>query len=180
MNIRHRNRDLRVALPGMLCMALMAGCERTGQSTESAVGQPEGDQGAADERPLGQVTEFDGFTLRANLSRTEFLPDDMARKYGIDPALNLALLNLVILEKRPDQQSVTVPAEVKVQYENLVGHSEVIDMRAVEEDGYVSYIGTLDASTHRVYRLAIEAMPAGADEPLRMNFEVQLETLDIT
>lgn len=184
-NWMRRNRFQRVALPAMLSTALMAviavlaGCERAGQTADSAGNQAQFDQPTGDELPLGQVTEFDGFTLRANVIRTELLPDAMARQYGIEAEPDLALLNLVILQNRPDRQPVAVSAELSAHYESLVGHVEVIDMRAVETDGHVSYIGTLDASAQRVFRFVIEAQPAGTDQPLHMNFELQLDTLDI-
>jgi hypothetical protein len=91
----------------------------------------------------------------------------------------IVLRQCVVLENRPDPEVVPVSAEVSAQYESLIGHVEVIDMRAVEADGFVSYIGTLDASGQRFFRFVIEAQPAGTDQPLRMNFEVQLDALDI-
>ncbi len=167
------------AIALMAVIAVLAGCERAEQTADSARDQPQVDQPVGDEQPLGQVTEFDGFTLRANVIRAEFLPDAMARKYGIEVEPDLVLLNLVILEKRPDRQPVPVSAKVNAHYESLIGHVELIDMRAVEADSHVSYIGTLDASDQRVFRLVIEAQPAGTDQPLQMNFEVQLDTPDI-
>ncbi len=184
MNTIERHRLQSAALPAMLPIALMfavallAGCDRAAQTGGSAQNQPQADQTTGDEQPLGQIAEFDRFTLRASISPTELLPDAMARQYGIESGPDLVLLNLVILEKRPDQQSVPVSAEVSAHYENLVGHAQQIDMRAVEADGLVSYIGTLDASTQLVFRFVIQAQPAGTDQPLPMNFEVQLRTLD--
>ena len=125
------------------------------------------------------VKEFDDFTLRANISPTEFLPETMARAYAITAAPNLVLLNLVVLEKRSDGQAVPVSAALSAHYENLVGQVKVIDMRVVEANGNVSYIGTLDASAERVFRLVIEAQPAGTNQPLQVNFDVQLDKLDI-
>jgi hypothetical protein len=185
MNTIQRNtfqsvaRPVRLSIPLMAVIAVLAGCERAGQTDRPTESQAQVDQPAGDERPLGQVAEFDGFTLRANVSRTELLPDAMARKYGIEAEPDLFLLNLVILESRPDRQPVPVSAELSVHHESLIGHEEVIEMRAVEADGYVSYIGTLDASSQRVFQLVIEAQPAGTDQPLQMDFEVQLDTLDI-
>jgi hypothetical protein len=163
----------------MFVIGALAGCERAGQNGDVAEGQEQVDHPGGDAQPLGQVTEFEGFTLRANLIRTEFLPDAMARQYGIEADPDLVLLNLVVLEKLPDRQPVAVSAEVSAHYESLVGHPETIDMRAVEADGHVSYIGTLDVSTQRVFRFVIDAQPAGTDKPLRMNFEAQLHTLDV-
>ena len=179
MNTTQENRLQGVALPVMLCIALMTvltACERAERS-DSAGGQA-ADQSTGDEQPLVQVTEFDGFTLRVNVSRTQFLPDAMARQYGIEARPDLVLLNLVVLEKRPDGQPQAVSAELRAHYESRVGQVEVIDMRAIEENGYLSYIGTLDASAQRIFHLVIEAQPEGTDHPLRMNFEVQLDTLD--
>ena len=59
-------------------------------------------------------------------------------------------------------------------YENLVGHEIEIDLRQVEANGDVSYIGTLDTSGQLVFRFVMEAQPEGADEPLQTEFEVQL------
>jgi hypothetical protein len=185
MNTMQRNKIQRVARPvtlsiGMIAViAVLAGCERAERTVDSAENQAHVDQPAGDEQPLGQVTEFDDFTLRANVSRTKLLPEAMARQYGIEREPDLVLLTLVVLENRPDPEVVPVSAEVSAQYESLIGHVEVIDMRAVEADGFVSYIGTLDASGQRFFRFVIEAQPAGTDQPLRMNFEVQLDALDI-
>jgi len=157
----------------MAMIAVLAGCERAAQTDpDSPVDRPPGNG-----QPLSQVAEFDDFTLRINVSRSELLPDAMAIKYDIEPAPDLVLINLVIVENRPDPQRVTVPAEVSVQYESRIGREEVIDMRAVEAAGHISYIGTLDSSAQRVFELDIEALPAGTDEPLQMSFEVHLDTL---
>jgi hypothetical protein len=170
-----------IALPVTLSIVMIAalvGCERAEQTTDSAVTQAPVAQPAAQEQPLGHVIEFDGFTLRANVSRTDFLSDDMARQYGIDAAPDRHLLNLVILENRPDRQPEAVSAEVSAQYESMIGQVEAIDMRVVEADGHVSYIGTLDASDQRIFKLVIEARPAGTDQLLRTNFEVRLESFE--
>lgn len=169
------------ALTVMLSIALMAvltGCDGGEPSAATVENQAQVVQPSGTEQPLQQVTEFDGFTLRANVSRTEFLPDAMAREHGIKAEPDLALLNVVVLATPPDGQSVPVAAELSAQYENLVGQITVIEMRPVKANGNVSYIGTLDASAARVFRLVIEAQPAGAAQPLQMNFEVRLEDLD--
>lgn len=168
MNILQRNKFQGVALTAVLSIALLAGCDKAEQSVDSPETQASVDQ------PLGHVAEFDGFTLRASLSPTERLPEAMAQQYGIEADPDRALLNVVIMEQRPDGQPVPVSAEVSAHYESLVGHETVIDMRAVEADGLVSYIGTLDASAQRVFRFVIEAQPEGNDQPLQTDFEVQL------
>lgn len=182
MNTMQRNKTLYVALSIAIIavMVVLTGCDRTEQTNDLVENQAQAPAGqpAGDQRPLEHVSEFDDFTLRANVSRTDVLPDDMARQYGIEPGPDLVMLNLVILDNRPDQRPQPVSAEVSAHHESLSGHRDVIDMRVVEADGHVSYIGTLDTSAQRFFQISIEAQPAGTDEPLHMSFEVRLEAFD--
>lgn len=177
MKSKHGNNILSVTLP-IAIMALIVGCDQTETTIDSAEYKAPGEQPAGDQKPLGHVVESDDFTLRANVNRADLLPDSMAEKYGIEPETDLFLLNLVIQEHRPDQQPLSVSADVSATHESLTGHSNTIDMRSVEEDGYVSYIGTLDASNQRFFILVIEAHPEGTDQPLQMHFEVQLDAFE--
>ena len=201
MNIMQRNKTRGVALTiaVVAMLAVLVGCERDEPTTDSrdsqaSVDQPATDRSArdepdrddsarserdADQQPMEHVSEFDGFTLRANVSRTDVLPDAMARRYDIEPDSDLVLLNVVILEDQGDQQSAPVSADVSAYFETLSGHAEAIDMRAAEADSHVSYIGTLDASDQRTFKIHIEARPADADQPLHMNFEVELEAFEM-
>jgi hypothetical protein len=187
MNTMQRSKLRSVALPVplflalamMAVIALLSGCERSAQTADPYEDQVSVSQPGEDPGPMGHVAEFDGYTLRANVGRTDALPDAMAREYGIEPEPDHFLLNLVILEDRPDGQSVTVSAEVSARYEDLIGHGGTIDMRAAETDGHVAYIGTLDAGAQRVLEILIEAKPEGIEGPMRMNFEVRLEAFDI-
>ncbi|MFO7705107.1 MAG: DUF4426 domain-containing protein [Halopseudomonas sp.] len=174
MNRLQRNTFQGVALTAVLSIALLAGCDQAEQSVDSTETQAPVDQLQGDDRPLGHVAEFDDFTLRANVSPTERLPAAMAEQHGIEADPDLVMLNVVILEKRPDGRPVPVSAAVSAHYESLVGQDTVIDMRAAEADGLVSYIGTLDSSAQRVFRFVIEVQPEGTDQPLQTDFEVQL------
>ena len=127
---------------------------------------------------MGHVQEFDGFTLRANVSRTDGLSDAVAREYGIEAGSNIVLLNVAVLENRQNQQPAPVSAVVTAEHRTLSGHVENIDMRAVESDGHYSYIGTLNTSGQRMFPLSIAAQPAGTDQPMEMEFEVELEAFD--
>lgn len=156
-------------------VAVLTGCDRAGQGVDAARENPSVGQPAGPDKPLGQVMEFDSFTLRANVSRADVLSDDMARQHRIEANPDLALLNLVIQDNQSDRQSATVEAAVTVQYQTLLGQIEVVEMRPVEADGYISYIGTLDASSQRIFKLTIKAQPNGTEKMLEMDFDVQLD-----
>ena len=192
MNTIQKSKTGNVALSIVMIavMAVLAGCERDEQTadqvdtaapvTQSSESQrrTEDQRQSNDQRPLEHAVEFDGFTLRTNVSRTDALPEAMARRYEIEPDANRVLLNVVIMENQPNQQAAPVAGEVSARHETLSGHRENIDMRAIEVDGHVSYIGTLDASTQRMFQLVIEALPEGSEQPLEMDFEVRLDTLE--
>jgi len=168
----------RVAIPiilSMMVVTMVTGCDGAEPVAEVAVTHaPVGESDEA-HQPLSKVMEIDGFTLQANVTRTDFLHDAMAEQYDIDPDPDYVMLKLVILENRSDNRPEPVSAEVGAEYKNTIGQIETIAMRSVEADGYISYIGTLDAGSQRTFNLSIEAQPAGTDEPLHMDFEVELD-----
>lgn len=176
----HRTRSRSISRPlGTLAAllaaaALAAGCTPADRATPASDGEVRLGQPVANEQPLGQVTEFDGFTLRANVSPSDFLPDTIASRYGIQTGPDLSVLNLVVLQTTQEGPSVPVRADVSAHYESLIGHATTVDMRAVEADGQVSYIGTFDTSGQRVFRFVIQVVPQGAEQALEVNFEVQL------
>lgn len=163
------------AIAILALIAVLVGCDSAKQSPDS--GEDHAPVGQSDEahEPLSQVVEFENFNLQVNVARTDFLDGETAERYDIDPAPDHAMLNLVILENHSDGEPKTVSAAVTVQYQTRIGQIETIEMRSVEADGYISYIGTLDASSQRAFNLSIEVQPEGTDEPLHTDFEVELD-----
>ena len=124
-------------------------------------------------QPQVHVVKFGAYTLRANAIQCNVLPTSMARQHGIECATDRGVLNLAILERKPDGRDVTVPAEVSVRQENLLGQSEAIKMRAIEENGSVSYLGTFGFASRRNFRFAISARPVASDKALTIKFEAR-------
>lgn len=175
INFSTTARKLTLPMVMLSTFVILAGCDRPGQSVDSVGQNSVRGEHAGPDKPLGHVMEFDGYTLRANVSRADVLNDTMARRYGIAANPDLALLNLVIQDNNVARQEATVEAAVSVEHENLLGQTQVVDMRAIEADGYISYVGTLDASSQRIFQLIIKVRPEGTEQPLEMNFEVQLD-----
>ncbi|MDX1676735.1 DUF4426 domain-containing protein [Arsukibacterium sp.] len=167
-------RMFRFAVVILAAVSILSGCDRAGQRLapgpeDSAAGDITGP-----DKPLGEVMEFDGYTMRASITRASVLNQNMAQKYGIGQNPDLALLNLVIQDNSEPRQDATVAATVHVEHENLLGQTQVVEMRAAETDGYISYYGTLDASSQRVFQLRIKAQPDSTEQMLEMYFEVRL------
>lgn len=178
MNILKKYKFQGVALTAVLSTALLAGCDKTEPTVESTEDRTKAEQQDQD-RPLQHIAEFDGFTLRANITPTERLPTAMVEQYGIEADPDRLLFNAIIYEKRSSGQPEPVSADVSVHYENLVGHDTEIDMRKIEANDSVSYIGTLDTTDQLVFRFVVEAQPEGSDQPLQADFEVQLPARNV-
>lgn len=168
-----------IAMLNTALIVLLAGCDPSGESAVSTENQADVDQPGGGEQLLGDVAEFDGFTLRADVSPSDHLSDAMAQQYGIEAGPDLALLTVVILEKGADQQAMPVSGELSAHYEGPAGQATDIEMRAVEANERVSYVGTLDTSAQRVFQFVIEAQPQSTDQPLQMSFEAELSELEV-
>ncbi|WP_372627593.1 DUF4426 domain-containing protein [Arsukibacterium sp.] len=159
----------------LIFAGLLAGCERAGQNATPATDPANRAEVVVPDKPLGHVTEIDGYTLQANITRANVLDQNMTDKYGIEPNPVLALLNLVILDNSESRQNATVSATVQVEHENLLGQTQVIEMRVADTNGYISYYGTLDASSQRIFQLKVTAQPVGTEQMLEMSFEARLD-----
>lgn len=176
MDIFKKNTFQTVTLAAVLSAGLLAGCDQTEEPEQSAdvTDNTANLDLEGHERPLGHVEAFDGYSLQASITPTDRLPDVMIQEHNIEPGPERLLFNAIIYEERADGGLEPVAADVNVLYENLVGHDIDIDMRQVEANGDVSYIGTVDTSGQLVFRFVMEAQPEGSDEPLQTEFEVQL------
>ena len=176
MDTMQKNTFRTVALAALLSTGVLAGCDQTEepeQSADSAENTTNLDlQGH--ERPLGHVEEFGDYSLQASITPTDRLPDVMIEEHNIEPGPERLLFNAIIYDKRADGGLEPAAADVSVVYENLPGHEIEIDLRQVEANGDVSYIGTLDTSGQLVFRFVMQAQPEGSDEPMQTEFEVQL------
>lgn len=125
--------------------------------------------------PPVHVSEFGRYTLQANAVSTEALAHSTAREHGIERAADRGVLNLVILESR-DGQQVPVQADVSATQHNLLNQTEAIEMREVQQNGRVSYLGEFGFSPLRNFSFTITARPVGGGEPMTIRFEDRLVT----
>lgn len=117
-------------------------------------------------------TEQEGYILRANAYQSEYLTDEMASKYDVEQDENRGVLHIVVLEGGYNGDNATVEAEVKAQQQNLVGQLETVDMRKIETDNYISYLGTFNFDENAGFRFSISAEPEPSSEvTLSVEFE---------
>lgn len=113
------------------------------------------------------------YNLRATALNSEVIPASVAREHGIERAPDRGALNVVVLKKMPDGQSITVPAAITAYQRNLIGQREKIDMRSVTENNRVSYFGTFELSLSNDLYFSVEAKPQDSGDTITLEFEDQ-------
>ncbi len=91
-----------------------------------------------------QKVTFNGYELHYIALNSTMLTPEIAGQYGLVRSGQQALLNLSVLEQRRNDVAVPVPnAEVTVRVRNLLGQSNRLDMRVIEEQNARYFIGTV-------------------------------------
>ena len=73
------------------------------------------------------------------------------------------MLNVVVLRQQAGAE-LSQHAQVRTTVRNLAGMRREVAKRKVEENGYVSYLGTYEAAPREVLDFRIEARPRGSGE----------------
>lgn len=91
-----------------------------------------------------QKVTFNGYELHYIALNSTMLTPDIAGQYGLVRSGKQALLNLSVLQQRRNDVAVPVPnAEVTVRVRNLLGQSNRLDMRVIEEQNARYFIGSV-------------------------------------
>lgn len=91
-----------------------------------------------------QKVTFNGYELHYIALNSTMLTPEIAGQYGLVRSGQRALLNLSVLEQRRNDVAVPVPnAEVTVRVRNLLGQSNRLDMRVIEEQNARYFIGSV-------------------------------------
>lgn len=98
-----------------------------------------------------QKVTFNGYELHYIAFNSTMLTPEIAGQYGLVRSGERALLNLSVLEQRRNDVSVPVPnAEVSVRVRNLLGQSNRLDMRLIEEQNARYFIGSVSFDDREV------------------------------
>ena len=118
-------------------------------------------------------TTRQGFTLRSSTVASRNLDPATARRHGISPSPTRGVLNVVVLRKQGGSPR-TVRADVRATARNLTGIENDIPMREVEQNGYISYVGSYRFAPREVVDFQIEARPRGSDTTLTLRYRDRL------
>ena len=120
------------------------------------------------------IQRHGGYTLRSSTVASTAIDPRTARKHGIEPAADRAVLN-VLVQRGEGRRLRTVPAEVRASARNLAGMERDIRLREARADnGDISYVGTYTHAAHEVLDLTVHARPTGSNQQLSLRYRQRL------
>lgn len=144
-------------------LTLLAACGGAGESATVPQAQP---------AEASSVT-VGNYTVHFSALSTAELPPEVARQYNIVRSENRAMLNVSVI-RQSDGEPVT--ADVSVKTVNLTGQLKNINIRKIEEQEAIYYIGETPVANSETLVFDIMVTPEGAGEPIEVRFKRQFYT----
>ena len=133
-------------------LALATACGGPGESADVPEAQP----AEATSADIGNhVVHFSAQT-------TDQLPREVARAYQIQPSPERAMLNVSIIRKT---DSAPVAGEVTVKTRNLTQQLKNVEMRRIDEQEAIYYIGETKVANRETLIFEITVKPEGEEQP---------------
>lgn len=117
--------------------------------------------------------DVNSHTVHFNALLTSQLPLEVARLYNIVRSKNRAMLTVTVVEKG---SSVSVPSDVTVKTVNLTGQLKTVNMRRIDEEEAIYYVGEIPVANQETLIFDISVMPAGESQPSELRFKRQFYT----
>ncbi len=117
------------------------------------------------------------YEIHYNAITTNQLTAMVASHYGISRSSTQAMLNVTVLKKASDDDLGTaVSAEVAVTSRNLTGQMQAIDMRKIEEQDAIYYIGLKKVRNLETLHYQITVTADEMNEPITIKYTTQFYT----
>jgi len=133
--------------------------------------------------PLGAMaedsTEVGNYTVHHNAFTTDTLVPAVAKQYGVTRSKNMAILNVVVLEKtmgKETQPLAPVPADIKASAANLTGQLRDLELREIREGNSIYYIAEFRVADQETLDFTLGVTPKGAKEGFTVKFRQQFFT----
>lgn len=104
---------------------------------------------------------------------TAQLPVEIARLYDIVRSEDRAMLSVSVLA---EETGSAVPATVSVKTVNLTGQLKTVNMRRIDEEEAIYYIGETPVANRETLIFDISVKPEGVEEPTEIRFKRQFFT----
>ena len=144
-------------------LPLFAGCGGPGESATVPRAEP------------AEATSIDigDYQVHFNAQLTSQLPPEIARTYNIVRSNNRAMLNVSVID---EETRSSVPATVTVKTVNDTGQLKTANMRRIDEQEAIYYIGETSIANRETLIFDISVTPEGATTPSEVRFKRQFFT----
>jgi len=158
---------------GFLVLALaLSGCE----PAEEGVAPANGD-GRVRLSVRDSSAESGDYRVHVNAMSTSDLTPEVAQAYGIKRSNNQGLINVVVLHDKGDGMGhVAVKAKVDVSASNLTGQLKEFELREVEGDSSIYYIGEVGVDDREMINFDLDIQPADSPQVLLLRYSHQFYT----
>ncbi len=120
--------------------------------------------------------DFGDYVVHFRAFRSDDLSPQVARSYGITRSQNRALLNVSIIRKEDGTIGTPVKGAIRAEVHNLVGQYKNIQMREIEDDTAIYYIGETSISNAETLIFNIDVTPMGEGSRFSVRFRQQFYT----
>jgi len=144
-------------------LALLAACGGSGQDATVPQAQP----------AEASFVDIGDHVVHFSAQLTDQLPLEVARAYNIERNPHRAMLNVSVLN---EGTNTAVTANVTVKTVNLTGQLKNVQMRKIEEQTAIYYIGETPVANQEVLIFDISITPDGAESASDVRFQRQFYT----
>ncbi|WP_332743008.1 DUF4426 domain-containing protein [Hydrogenophaga sp.] len=113
------------------------------------------------------------FTLSSSVVNTQSISAETARQHGIEPSEQRAVLNVVVF-RDVDGVQWPIRAAVSATRTTLLGVQRDVELRQVEDQGRVSYVGTFEFVPREVLDFSVTARIDPASPLLELSFRERM------
>lgn len=114
-----------------------------------------------------QFEDIGDYRVHYSAMNTRMLPPEVAGAYDIQRSGNRAMINIAVLQKTESEGEMATPvrAAVNASAVNLTGQRRNIDVREVDDDDAVYYIGSFRIADEETLTFTIQVQPEGSNRP---------------
>ncbi|GAB4189886.1 MAG: hypothetical protein Tsb002_17310 [Wenzhouxiangellaceae bacterium] len=120
--------------------------------------------------------DFGEYVVHFNAINSNLIPPDVAAAYDIQRSSSRGLLNITVLRKAMGNPNAPVHSTVKASAINLTGQRREIEMREIDENGAIYYLGEFRVSNMETFDFTVQVTPDGRSEPYEVKFRQQFYT----
>ncbi len=154
---------LRSNAAALSALLVLAACGGPGENAEVPRAEP----------AEASSININGHAVHFNALLTDQLPTEIAQLYNIVRSKNRAMLNVSVIN---EEAETSVPADVTVRTTNLTGQLKTVNMRRIDEEEAIYYIGETPVANRETLIFDITVTPEGSDSPAEVRFKRQFFT----